>query len=1174
MLVTISAGDIHDFQGTGTPTTARLYANHQFTDSDGDIVAFGSPSKPNFYQEFTASLVGGALRIATGDAFSTTDSDTPGATYTLVAYNEKGRAIWTHPTKLRIPPAPTPTTWQAIKTYSQARTLRDAPTYLSTQELYALFATWIDRYQKASDVLQGTVRLSEAAEVLSDPVAVGNNDSMIRAMRQSVYLERYGHDRTGLLAAISAIGDDVRALVITDELPINTGVINIPDNILVVFEGQGSITVASTRSVTINALAPPTKRVFFGLGSVLVHSPILHLVWWTGLETSGDDSHAFAQVVTSLTEMGGGTVHIGTGPWHCRTIVWPPFTRVIGSGNAVDGFDSDEGTVIMPPEDLIDKTDGELDALTIPIPSRFVWGVQEAFRMNSFENVCLSSATSGLFIPFYAKGANPNTGLGLTFRNVSFDGNDAPADSVPRFQIHTTNEAQWECGNVLFDHCFWSVPEDSYGWDCDTVNNINTFISCELVCQKGATGIHGTNIGYTEIISTEFRGTLGDRDDVDLTSRTQTNTIITDGGFSNFTAGSLDTWGAYVPYGTANGKTSYVVSGTDPTANGCYWNGSAWLIRKSSATKYSSTNNTTYPWQATFSVGTGTSPAPTLTGNAYLDITGGGQFQDADKGQKAIRNGVTAYIKGLQVVAATGLASRATLSDNVVPDAVSRSTAIWRAGPNPLQAYAGVDIDGSHTTLTMRGCVSEGFQYMAVFAGQQLEGPFNFDGCWIQDRILVNGSCEIALRGNHTLSQIIVEGNSDALVRVTSSGDSISRTSKNYYNGTSVVYLDEAQLWGPRVGVTSYVQSEDSFPESSFRSKRENPLAVYDRSNSATPSNALFEAGSGRLTGSGLPQPLFAGGRLHPVLPDVLDKWYRQGYHYNSGQWWHWSNVNVPYRKYRYDAPVQAPAFQTTVAPNPGGTGGDDVPLALDDNDNIASVQIITSGGGWIPINGFTFPAATEDLDDPDYEGLEVEFVFSGGATDGVTLTHLGGTSEIDNKCDCGFSINLSDGERARGKFHDGVWNISKISPHIKIFHLESDVTYNNTASLATTPLALNVGPGCYEVEARIQSTSVAKSLQLDLAGGGATKASFVGKWDVAAATVTAVAAASVSSAATAFSAAGVDTLAAAYTFKGGMVISAGGLVSLRGAQRTAAGSDTKILALSMLKITPVKVVS
>jgi hypothetical protein len=139
-LVTIAAGNITEYHGKGEPAYARLYANEQFTAVNGVIVGQGSVKKPDFYQEFKADMDGDDIFLYDGDAYATTNSNRPGATYTLAVYDAKGRVLITPYTRLKIPHTNSPTSWQALEGFSRGVPLDYPSTYLDTIGIYQIIA--------------------------------------------------------------------------------------------------------------------------------------------------------------------------------------------------------------------------------------------------------------------------------------------------------------------------------------------------------------------------------------------------------------------------------------------------------------------------------------------------------------------------------------------------------------------------------------------------------------------------------------------------------------------------------------------------------------------------------------------------------------------------------------------------------------------------------------------------------------------------------------------------------------------------------------------------------------------------------------------------------------------------------------------------------------------------
>lgn len=137
--------------------------------------------------------------------------------------------------------------------------------------------------------------------------------------------------------------------------------------------------------------------------------------------------------------------------------------------------------------------------------------------------------------------------------------------------------------------------------------------------------------------------------------------------------------------------------------------------------------------------------------------------------------------------------------------------------------------------------------------------------------------------------------------------------------------------------------------------------------------------------------------------------------------------------------------------------------------------------------------------------------------------------------------------------------------------YLASTVTYNNTDTLADTPLSVTVAAGgIYEIELVVQSTQAVKALLMDFAGT-ATIANFVGTWSglQAISGVPTTHYTQISAAGTDFNAAALDgSDDTYYTFNGSVEIADAGTFLLRGAQNAADASNTTILRGSTLVLT------
>lgn len=259
-LVTISSTDIGVYHGTGTPAFARLYANKAFVTSESVIIAQGSKSHPAFYQEFPCSLVGTAIRIATGDAYSTVNSSAPDATYSLVIYDSSGRILAdtglpSQYSRLRIPTT-TPTTWEGLRAFSAGTVLRDVPRWMDDVNLEARLALLGSQSAPlATDAIAGKGRLDTVAADPTVPIFVGANSPRV----SKVLSADYGNS---LVTAIASIGATPTTLVIKADTTLPSAIV-VPTTLYFKPENGALITKSGSGAIT-----------FLGYGLVDPAAPI------------------------------------------------------------------------------------------------------------------------------------------------------------------------------------------------------------------------------------------------------------------------------------------------------------------------------------------------------------------------------------------------------------------------------------------------------------------------------------------------------------------------------------------------------------------------------------------------------------------------------------------------------------------------------------------------------------------------------------------------------------------------------------------------------------------------------------------------------------------------------------------------------------------------------------
>ncbi len=512
--INIEALEIGTFTGSEAPYEARLYASKSFTGEDDRRVVGGKIDSKDFCLRIPVlSVTSGiiALSQCTGvDAVESTvnqASDT-GATYTLALYTERGRRLAILYSGLKLPYDGSITSWPDMDNYS--RTVAPPPPT-------ALYPTWAQIYAYlagfslaglASVVTAGKSKLTFTPTSPSDPIAVGAADPVWTGIRQTYYLDSYGSNQSALTAALGAMGS-----VTPCELRVtkNVNVTNntpIPANVLVSFEGNGSFTVSSSRTLTIRQMrAAPSKQIFFGAGDVVLdknaHGGTMHLEWWAAPDGVSDSTHAMDQVKASLILHKGGTLKAGNGTWLFNAFDMPSYTSIEGSG-MWDGNGLKTGTVFQ----LYDTGSGS-----------YLIKASEAFRSCSLKNLCLNVGVSDLSNCLLLEGNYPNTAV-AAFRcqRVSFIG--TAASSTPQIKVNTLNVQQWECTSISFENCLAIVPADTRHFSINTVNSGPTFKGCEFICAAGATALYLLKTGFTNIVDCQFRGVSGSYPDTTSLDRT------------------------------------------------------------------------------------------------------------------------------------------------------------------------------------------------------------------------------------------------------------------------------------------------------------------------------------------------------------------------------------------------------------------------------------------------------------------------------------------------------------------------------------------------------------------------------------------------------------------------------------------------------------------------------
>lgn len=378
-LITIASDIICEYHGEAEPAEARLYASVDFRTNEGVFIAKGSVSGDgDFYQNFGASRDGEYIRIATGSAYSNFSTK---ARYTLAVYDTFGSLLKVVFTNIRIPDLVSPTTWAQIQIASASRAGIAPATYLDDQAIIALVNNNSNTSLPASELAKGGVRLNSAPANPADPIAVGPNDPLLTAKATDADFGRiklntpaadpnnplavgpndplvtqlstdgvagktrltkaaanpavpiavganeasflsaketvYARDYASVSAAVAAIGGASRELRISETQSVAAS-LTIPSNVVVSFDGNGMLDVASGQTVTIHTLKDPGHRqVFTGSGNVRLGSNAsthIDIAWWCGY--SGTISAPqWENIRQSAFNSSGAKVLVPAGVW-------------------------------------------------------------------------------------------------------------------------------------------------------------------------------------------------------------------------------------------------------------------------------------------------------------------------------------------------------------------------------------------------------------------------------------------------------------------------------------------------------------------------------------------------------------------------------------------------------------------------------------------------------------------------------------------------------------------------------------------------------------------------------------------------------------------------------------------------------------------------------------------
>lgn len=303
----------------GSPATVRIYTNSTFVDSDGVLHIAQATGGPNFYQVLTCTVTGTAITVPSFTIASTTNSPTnPNATFSFIFYDKNGVRRDTFASPIKVPTIlGTTITWGSLLVYNSTHPNPPGPQYPDIQQVQALINQVLP-VADASDVIKGKTKLSVAATVSTNPVAVGDNDP--RVVSDTTY--------ASLSAAVTAIGSMPTTLNITTAAFPNGGNVSVPATLELRPVGAGTITITTGQTVTVLSSPSrwPTRKLFLnalsGQGSVSFagNNTLIEMnpIWWgAAYDDTTDAAPAINAAIASLgstsTTRGGPRIVI-SGP--------------------------------------------------------------------------------------------------------------------------------------------------------------------------------------------------------------------------------------------------------------------------------------------------------------------------------------------------------------------------------------------------------------------------------------------------------------------------------------------------------------------------------------------------------------------------------------------------------------------------------------------------------------------------------------------------------------------------------------------------------------------------------------------------------------------------------------------------------------------------------------------
>lgn len=188
--ITVGSSQWPNYRYAGSTATLRIYYSQSFLSSE-NVNVVGSAVGGNGWFAQVACTIDGLknLNCASFTVYSTIDSNKPNTRFFAVLYDQSGarrETLMGDASGWIVPASPTTTTVAQLLN-SQGTGIVNPPTlFLNDRQVQAKIDTAVGTLNDASTTVKGRTKLSVAPVLSSNPIAVGDNDPRVTAIRRTL----------------------------------------------------------------------------------------------------------------------------------------------------------------------------------------------------------------------------------------------------------------------------------------------------------------------------------------------------------------------------------------------------------------------------------------------------------------------------------------------------------------------------------------------------------------------------------------------------------------------------------------------------------------------------------------------------------------------------------------------------------------------------------------------------------------------------------------------------------------------------------------------------------------------------------------------------------------------------------------------------------------------------